>query len=122
MSKSIVKSSINIKSQLSDRLTELKLSMTAVSKDALLHKQKISVSSLSKYFSNSYANNLTEENIIWLCFRYGIYITLNVGRPYLNEQNKIQFRVVGYNEEQCLLMLAKLFSNGKKQHRRKVVA
>ena len=79
MAQSLVKSSSLIRIQLQKRIEEQGLSLTKVSADAEEKGRKISISSLSRYFKNSKVNNLSEESIIWLCYRYGIFVTLHIG-------------------------------------------
>ncbi len=109
MSKGIVKSSKSIQKKLEERFKELKLKYTDISKEATRLGQKISVPSLSKYFSNSEKNNLSEENIIFLCYRYGIFVTLHLGEIKVMPGGKIAMLVPPYNEQRCLTVLNKIF-------------
>ena len=108
MSKSIVKSSPIIRTKLQERIKLLDLSLTEVSEDANKRGMKISISSLSRYFSNSKTNNLSEENIIFLSYRYGIFVTLHIGTLAINH-GKASFHIPDYNEERCLAILNKEF-------------
>ena len=112
--KSIVKESKSVREKLQARIKELNLSLTDVCKDAVSRGMNISVASLSKYFKQSDRNNLTEENIIWLCYRYGIFVLLTVGSPKVSD-GKLTFSVDPYNEEKCLMLLNRLFPNVKKE-------
>ena len=70
-----------IKSLLKARITELDLTYREVVEDAVLHKRKgININSLSRYFSTTepHLNTITHENVVWLCFRYGVNIKLSV--------------------------------------------
>lgn len=111
--KSIVKESKSIRESLHARIKELDLTLTDVCKDSVKRGMNISVASLSKYFKESDRNNLTEENIIWLCYRYGIFVLLTVGAPIITS-GKLTFKVPPYNEDKCLALIKKLFPNDKK--------
>ena len=110
MSKGIVKSSEIIRTSLQKRIKELNLSLTAISLDAKKRNYKISIHSLSRFFGQSDKNNLSEDNIIWLCYRYGIFVTLHVGSVKY-ENNKIIMKIPPYNEGKCLNILNILFKN-----------
>ena len=118
MSKGIVKSSVQIRTKLKERIKELNLSITEISKDAKSLGQNISIQSLSKYLSNSELNNLSEENIIWLAFRYGLYITLHVGQLKINERGFVTTYIQPYDEAKCLTVLKKIFPDAVKKKRK----
>lgn len=109
MAKDIVKGSPSLREELKKRTREeLKLTLKMICDDATSRGQNISIHSLSKYFSNSDVNNLSQEAIVWLSYRYGIYITLGVGVPKIKD-NKVKFEVLPYNEATALKMLDKVF-------------
>lgn len=119
MAQSLVKSSTLIRNQLQKRIEELGISLTNIAADAEKHGRKISISSLSRYFKNSKVNNLPEESIIFLCYRYGIFVTLHIGTLVMSN-GKASFHVPEYNEERCLTILKKVFPNVKKSRKRTV--
>ena len=120
MAKSLVKSSSLIRSELHKRVKGLNLSLTDIVADASEKKMKISISSLSKYFHNAVTNNLSEEAIIWLCYRYGIFVTLHIGSLRIHE-GKVLFQIPEYNEQRCLIILKKVFPNVRKKSRKRTM-
>lgn len=109
--KSIVKDSERIKELLKLRFEELGLSNTKIVEDANERGMQFTNAMLSRYMKKgNVAGGLTEENIIWLCFRYGIEIKLVVGSLRVNKENKIEIVVPPYNEEKCLSIINKLFN------------
>lgn len=114
MGKSLIKSSDSIKSELEKRIKELKLSLTDISADADKRGMKISISSLSRYFSNSKVNNLSEESIIWLAYRYQVYISLIIGKIRV-EDKKFSTHIPEYNEKDALQILDKVFPSKRKK-------
>ena len=121
MAQSLVKSSSLIRIQLQKRIEEQNLSLTKVSADAEERGRKISISSLSRYFKNSKVNNLSEESIIWLSYRYGIFVTLHIGTLVMSN-GKASFHVPEYNEERCLIILKKVFPDVIKKSRKRILA
>jgi hypothetical protein len=89
---SIVKESRKIQKLLIERISgELGLTNKAVSVDAEEHDQKISVEALSRYFKHpNPKGGLSESNILWLCYRYGVFVTLNVTKVPYNERKNFQ--------------------------------
>ena len=121
MAKSIVKVSKEIREQLKKRIDELGLTLTAVCEDSAKRGMLINIGSLSKYLGLSKLNNLSDDHILWLCYRYGIFVTLQVGSIVI-EAGKPHFKVPEYNETTCLTLLKALFPNGKIVEKKKVVA
>lgn len=114
MAKSQIQTDERIRKLLNKRLREeLGLSLTAISEDAKARGENISIESLSKYFSKSDMNNLSEGNIVWLCYRWGVYVTVEVGiRKVIDD--KVVFEIPEYNEEKCLAILKKIFPKASK--------
>lgn len=94
---SIVKDSSKIRELLKVRMNNLDLTYSAVCIDAQEKGQYITPDKLSKYFNQDDRGGLTEENIVFLCFRYGILISLNVTR------------MEPFNEQKCIEITQKLF-------------
>ncbi len=108
--RSIIKDSNRIRTLLKDRLAELDIKPSQVIEDAKERKMPFTAASLSKYLNHgNIASTLSEENIVWLCLRYGIPINLFIGKPVMKD-NKINFIVPKYNEEECLNNLKKVFN------------
>lgn len=111
---SIIKDSMKIRKLLKMRFEELGVNYSRVVEDANMREMKFTNSSLSRFMKSGNVNgSLTEENIIWLCFRWGIEIQLLVGTPKV-ANGKVELTLPPYNEEKCLLILEKLNLNGKK--------
>lgn len=91
------------------RKKELKLSLTGICNDAHIRGMDINVPSLSKYFTRSDDNNVTEEAIAWLCCRYGVNIELVVGEACVEYIGSIP----EYNEKECLIELRKRFPKNR---------
>lgn len=97
----IVKSSGVIRSALQERFKELGISLRGASRDANERGKSIDVSSLSRYFKHGEKNayvpsGLSQENVLWLCFRYNITV-------------KLIIKVLPYNEDQALKTLKQIF-------------
>ena len=104
MSKSIIQDSEVLRIGLKERFKELKLTLNNVSDDAKKYGININIFSLSKYLTKSDKSNLTEEIVIWLSYRYGIYVNLLIGMPNIID-GKLKMNIIPYNEEQCLKFL-----------------
>lgn len=115
---SIVKDSDRLKEELLKRLKELYptnvgygFKNSAVVKDAQERGVKIEAGQLSRYFGKGKKNILSEDQIIWLSFRYGINIQLAIGVPIVKD-GKIVFEVPRFSEAKSLQIL-KLLYGGK---------
>lgn len=77
---SIVKSNLTIKEFLFKRWTELGLLFSEVVKDAQKENRNITSAQLSRYINTSYqvVSGLSEVEILWLCEKYNIKVTLQV--------------------------------------------
>jgi hypothetical protein len=115
LSKSLVKNSSKIRITLKDRFSELELTLSDIVKDARSKGLNFTISSLSKFLKHgNMKSTLAEEYIVWLCIRYGIQLTLLVGKPALKDK-KLTLSIPPYNEEECLSNLIKLGYEGKTQ-------
>lgn len=109
-----------IKKALQDRWKELDLTkMSAVVKDALERSSSMKITNdrmskwLSDYKFNGKAAGLTEIQILWLCTRYSIPVSLNIGVPSLDD-GKLKFVIPPHNELEALKNLKIMFPDGKK--------
>lgn len=95
--KCIVKDSFEIRSLLEQRFTELELSSVDIIEDAHKLKQtSIAKANLCRYRnSGNIKGTLSQEDIIWLCDRYGIKVDL------------ISAKMEPYNETICLKKIKK---------------
>ena len=117
--KSIIKESRIIREVLLKRIKELDLTWLDIERDAQLNGFKVANSSLSKYFSASKSNNLSEEAIVWLCTRYGIPISVFVGIASVKADGKVAVKFAPYNETTCLNNLKAKFPEYSKQKKTK---
>lgn len=116
MQKSLVKDSVVLREAIQKRIRELGLSFTRICEDAQEKGYKLSISALSRYFKDSDKNKLSEEDIIWLSYRYCIFTYLSIGVPQILEQ-KIKWVIPPYDEEKALGMLKMVFPDTvKKTH------
>lgn len=110
--RSIVKDSSKLRNGLKSRWNQLGLTQQQVADDAVAKGQEgIRRQGISRYLNNPYtANALNEEQIIWLSWRWEVYVTLQVGKPSTNQ--RVEFKIPEtYNEERALKLLKELFPN-----------
>lgn len=113
---SVIKEDKTIKEALLKRLKELYPSNigfgfknSMVVKDASERGVKLSAEQISRYFSpKQQKNTLSEEQIIWLCFRYGITIRVTVGEPVVRE-GRLFYEVPRFDEAKALQTLKQLY-------------
>ncbi len=105
--KGIIKENKAIYKALVLRKKELKLTLVDIVKDAKVLGMHILLPSLSKYFTKSEENNLTEEAIIWLCKRYGVSVVLCIGEGFGGVH--VDAPIGPYDEKKCLRDLRKRF-------------
>lgn len=98
-----------IKEVLVARWNELGLKNSAVITDAMERypELKITQSRLSKWLKKS--EDLSETQILYLCTRYSIPVTLVVGDPVLTKENTISLVIPKHNELQALKNLKIVF-------------
>lgn len=78
--KCIIRSNKDIKDFMVIRMAELNINVIDVVKEAKSYRLKISQSSFSRWMNatKSEPGVLTQRQILWLCKRYGIDITLTI--------------------------------------------
>ena len=107
---SVIKSDENIRQAIIKRLEELNKSQQDVVRDAALLGYKIPSDMLNRYLKQGDSRGtLREEQIVWLALRYGIYLTLKIGKPVVNELGKVSYEISPYNEAEALGVLRKIF-------------
>ena len=78
----LIKSNLDIKQLLFDRITEMGLTYSEVVQDAReKHGRKFTLAMLSRYFSTDDGQlscQLTQPDVVWMCDRYGIDVTIMV--------------------------------------------
>lgn len=108
MTRSIVKDSSKLRAALKNRWKQIKYSQQQVADDALrLGQPGITRQGISKYLTNPYSPGaINDEQIIWLAYRYSIYVTLTVGVP------KVKYIIPEeFDNEKALKELKKIFSS-----------
>lgn len=92
-----------------NRTANLKFSgkQGAFIKDAASRGVIISNSRLSKYL-NGLKGGITEDQILWVATRLGIFVNVGYGKPVLIN-GKLSYEVGDYNESECLARLARIF-------------
>lgn len=113
---SIVRDSKKIKEVLLTRLCEIYPSSkgqgyvgSKVIKDASERNFKITAGCLSGYFASKTTKSiLSEEQIIWLCIRYGIPVQFTIGVNTIVD-NRIVTEIPKFNEVNALKMLKQIF-------------
>lgn len=113
---SIVKDSTRLRTALHDRFKYLYPSnhkngfkAESVIKDAGERGFKITASSLSRYVNGDVnKNSLSENQIIWLAYRYGIPVQLAIGKPVVKD-DKVLFEIGPFNETEALKILKLIF-------------
>lgn len=105
-----------IKDTLLARWKELGLKNSHIVNDATERYPEIKIthSRLSKWIKKS--EDLSETQIMYLCTRYSVPVTLIVGYPVLSADNKIKFIIPKHDELSALKELAIVFpkKDGKK--------
>ncbi len=108
-----------IKALLFNRWKELGLRVADVIQDANERGQKIHASSMSKYRSSAKKETISQEQLLWLCTRWGVFVSFNIGEPLITGKDgkeitgaKAKYEVKPYSEKRCLALLEKIY--GKK--------
>jgi len=105
-----------IKEVLLARWKELGLKNSNIVTDALERYPEIKItnSRLSKWIKKS--EDLSETQVLYLCTRYSIPVTLVVGNPVLTKENKLSLVIPKHDELQALKNLEIVFPkrDGKK--------
>jgi transcriptional regulator with XRE-family HTH domain len=111
---SIIKNSPTIKKCLKARFAELNITMTHVVKDARSRGVLLENAALARFLKGRKENVPSEEKIIWLCIRYGIKIQLIIGDTVRESDGTTVFKLLPYNEEGAMNVLAKMFPDKHK--------
>lgn len=105
---------LQLKEEILKRIKELDFSYSEIVKDADERGMKIDPARLSKWVKGK-KGGLTEEQLLWISTRLGIFITLGIGDPIVNAEGKLVFKVGKYDELKAIQRLNKLFPNGKEK-------
>lgn len=114
-----------IHKELLKRWKELDLTAAAIIEDAEERGIHISPPRISKYKSaikygknwkvksiGSFKESFTSNQLLFLCYRYGIYVHINVGSPVI-EGGKLKYEVMPFSEIDCLRKLYQVFPDLK---------
>lgn len=120
---SLVKSNEDLRKALKARLKDVcpkypgkknpegpvEIHQSMICKDAKERGFNITPQQLNKYLNHGHATySLKEDQILWLCVRYGIDISLRVGEPKV-EGKSIKYKIRPYSESECLKRLKDIF-------------
>jgi len=97
-----------IKKLLFDRWKELGLRAADIISDASERGMKIRPASMSRYKNGVAKETISADQLLWLCTRYGIFVSFNIGEPV----GPVKYEVKPYDEAKCLSILANIY--GKK--------
>lgn len=107
-----------IRKELIKRWDELGIRPTDIINDAFDRGVKIAPDRLSRYKNQSKDKKtgkgypgLTEEVILWLCFRWGLPVQLKMGKPIVEENGQIKYKIMPYDEAVAVKMLNLVFPN-----------
>lgn len=107
----------NIKKELIARWTQLGLKDSHVIKDAneRVPELKISAAPFSRWKAGKVEASgkmlhISDDQCLWLCFRYGIWVNLNLGTPVL-EDGRLKYVIEPYDEKEALRKLKIVFPN-----------
>ena len=109
----------HIKKELFDRWQKLGIRTSDVIRDANERNMNINASRMSRYKSGKSKEAITQYQLLWLCVRWGIPVTITIGRPMVINENgetvpgaKVKYVIPPYNELDCLNRLKLVFGNG----------
>jgi len=102
----LIKESKGIHKCLLTRWNELGLKNAHIIKDAEERGMILTKSQMSNYRKEENFSGLTQVQVLWLCFRYGIKILLTIGEPMI-KKGKIVYEISAYNELECINNLKK---------------
>jgi len=75
--------------------------------DAAKRGMSITTPRLSRYLKGELAG-LTEDQILWVATRLGVFINVGYGKPVLTD-GMLRYEVSEYKEEECLSVLSRIF-------------
>jgi hypothetical protein len=96
-----------LRTEILNRIKELDYTYSYLINDASERGMVIKPERLSKYVKGK-SGGITEEQLLWLATRLGIYINLNFGR-LINDNGKLTYKIPPYDELEALLTLSKVF-------------
>jgi hypothetical protein len=98
----------SLRTEILKRIKELEYSYSFLINDAAERKMTIKPERLSKWV-NGKSGGITEEQLLWLATRVGIYINLNFGKLVQDKEGKFTYKITPYNELEALTALNRIF-------------
>ena len=89
------------------RMEKLDFTAAFLCADAAERGMVIKADRFSKYVKGK-KGGLTDEQLLWVATRLGIYININIGKPVLSE-GKLKWVISPYQEQECLNRLKLIF-------------
>ncbi|CAK0771579.1 hypothetical protein CCP3SC1AL1_570006 [Gammaproteobacteria bacterium] len=96
-----------LRTEIKSRITSVFKYQRHLIKDAQDRGMAISSSRLSKYL-NSSQGGVTEEQILWIATRLGVFVNVGYGKPVL-KGGKLSYEITPYSEEEALHRLKLIF-------------
>lgn len=100
-----------VKKALKDRWAELDIKASEIVRDAKdrVPELKITSDRLSKWLSDKAKSGLTETQVVYLCVRWHIPISINIGIPTINGAGEISYVIPKYDELAAITNIKKVF-------------
>ncbi len=89
------------------RMEKLGFTASFLCADAAERGMAITRDRFSKYVKGK-KGGLTDEQLLWVATRLGIYININLGKPVISE-GKLKWVISPYQEQECLNRLKLIF-------------
>lgn len=96
-----------LRTEILKRFEELDYTQRFIINDASERGMDIKPERLSKYLKGK-PGGITEEQLVWLSTRLGIYVNINFGKAVF-ENGKLMYKVSRYDEAETLKMLNRIF-------------
>ncbi len=107
---SVIKSNEKLRQAIIKRVNDLGLTHQQIVDDASKRGYKLPMDMLNRYLKHGDVRaTLREDQIIWLATRYGVYITMKIGKPVIDEKGKVNYEIGEYNEEEATRILNQIF-------------
>ena len=89
------------------RMENLAFTAAFLCADAAERGMAIKPDRFSKYVKGK-KGGLTDEQLLWVATRLGIYININLGKPVLSD-GRLKWNITPYQEQECLNRLKLIF-------------
>jgi len=108
-----------LRQMINERIEKVFTYQRRLIEDAAERKMIISKSRLSKYLKGN-SGGITEEQILWVATRLGVFINVGYGKPVLNN-GKLSYELTPYSELESIRRLKKIFPDNKQAVKTKEV-